>query len=85
MPTDARDPGDLDRGTRDVTKKVRLTDGEAALLSTLAQRRNQTESEVLRQGLRLQDRMRARAENVSQLVELIEGDEPEKIRFPLEG
>lgn len=85
MSTEAREPGDLDHGTRDVTKKVRLTDGEATLLSSLADQGGQTESDVLRKGLRLQDRMRRRAENVGQLVELIEGEEPEKIRFPLEG
>jgi hypothetical protein len=31
MPTEAREPCNLDQGTRDVTKKVRLTDGEAGL------------------------------------------------------
>lgn len=84
MPTRAQDPSDLDRGTRDVTKKVRLTDGEAALLRSLAEQRETTESEVLRQGLRLQQRMQRRAENIDQLLELAEGPDPEKIRFPLE-
>lgn len=83
MPTAARDPDDLARGTRDVTKKVRLTDGEAELLTSLAEERDVTESEVLRAGLRLQQRMRRRAENIDRLIELAEGSH-DKIPFRLE-
>lgn len=83
--TPARDPDDLRQGTREVTKKVRLTDGEATLLATLAEDRDLTESEVLRAGLRLQERMRRRAANIEGLVELAEGPDPDKVRFELEG
>jgi hypothetical protein len=85
MPTEAREPRNLDQGTRDVTKKVRLTDGEADLLTDLAADADVTESEILRHGLRLQARMRRRAENIDRLTSLAEDGEPDKIRFPLEG
>jgi hypothetical protein len=84
MPTEAREPRNLDQGTRDVTKKVRLTDGEAGLLATLAEDEEVTESQILRRGLRIQDRMRRRAANIDRLTALAEDEEPETIRFPLE-
>jgi hypothetical protein len=84
MPTEAREPCNLDQGTRDVTKKVRLTDGEAGLLATLAEDEEVTESQILRRGLRIQDRMRRRAANIDRLTALAGDEEPEKIRFPLE-
>lgn len=70
-------------GPRDVTKKVRMTHEEAALLERLAEERGMNESEVLRYGVRLQERMATRARNIGQLIELIQGPEPEKVRFDL--
>lgn len=67
-----------------MTKKVRLTSAEAQLLATLADEEETTESDVLRRGLRLQDRMRRRADNIDALVELIEDEEPETVPFELE-
>lgn len=85
VPKKTRDPGDLAQGTRDVTKKIRLTPREAELLSELAEARGTNQSEVLRKGLRLVDRMRQRAENIDGLIELAQGEEPEKVRFKLDG
>lgn len=87
MPTTAADPGsrDLDAGTRDVTKKIRLTEAEADLLAELAEASGTSQSEVLRQGLRSIDRMRRRRENVDQLVALAEVGDPDKVRFELDG
>lgn len=84
MPTEARSPRPLDEGTRDVTKKVRLTSAEAQLLATLADEGETTESDVLRRGLRLQERMRRRADNIDALVELVADEEPETVPYRLE-
>ncbi len=75
----------MKQGPREVTKTVWLTRREATVLSELAKRLDASESEVLREGLRLQTRIHQRAENMDSLVELIEGEEPEKIRFELDG
>lgn len=87
MSTTAAGPGsrDLEAGTRDVTKKIRLTEAEADLLAELAEASDTSQSEVLRQGLRSVDRMRRRRENVDQLVALADIGDPEKIRFELDG
>lgn len=66
-----------------VTKKVRLSDERAAQLEHLADKLDMTESDVLRYGLDLVDRMEARRENVQKLIDLIDGEEPPKIRFHL--
>lgn len=83
--TEAEDGPPLSQGPRDVTKKVRLTRQEASLLSELAERCDGSQSEVLREGLRLQDRMRRRADNMGELIDLIGDEEPEKIRFEMDG
>lgn len=75
----------MDAGPRDETKKIRLTGAEADLLAELAQEHETSQSEILRQGLRAIDRMRHRQENIRQLIELAEADEPEKIGFELKG
>jgi predicted transcriptional regulator len=67
-----------------VTKKVRLTQAEANLLSELAQAHDASQSEILRRGLRAVDRVRRRQANIHQLVALAEGDPADKIRFELE-
>lgn len=85
MPTESEGGPALNRGPREVTKKVRLTRQEASILSELAERFDGSESEALREGLRLQDRMRRRADNMGALIDLIQEDEPEKIRFELDG
>jgi predicted transcriptional regulator len=54
----------------DVIKKVRLSDEQAALLARLAKSTNSTESSILREGLRLVERMRMRQENIHQLLDL---------------
>lgn len=77
------DPDEASSGCREVTKKVRMTEAEADLLERLAKQRGMNESEVLRYGVRLQERMATRARNIGQLIELVEGPEPEKVRFEL--
>lgn len=67
-----------------MTKKVRLTSAEAQLLATLADEGETTESDVLRRGLRLQERMRRRADNIDALVELVADEEPETVPYRLE-
>lgn len=65
------------------TKKVRLTPERADRLRELAEEMDTTESDVLRLGLDLVERIRRRRRNVQGLIDLIEGDEPEKVRFEL--
>lgn len=67
----------------DVTKKVRLTRDRARRLSRLAREMHATESDVLRQGLDLVDRVRRRRANVEGLIALAQGKEPPRIRFEL--
>jgi hypothetical protein len=55
---------------KDVIKRIRLSDEQAALLARLAKSTNSTESSILREGLRLVERMRMRQENIHQLLDL---------------
>ena len=55
---------------KDVIKRIRLSDEQAALLARLAKSTNCTESSILREGLRLVERMRMRQENIHQLLDL---------------
>lgn len=64
-----------------VTKKVRLSDERAAQLEELADKLDMTESDVLRYGLDLVDRVEARRANLDKLLKYIDGPEPPKIRF----
>lgn len=69
---------------RTVTKRVRLTPSEADLLARLADEADVTESEVLREGIRLVERLERRATHVHELIAMAEGqDEPPKVRFEL--
>lgn len=67
-----------------VTKKVRLDPGEAAALRRLAKSSGQTESEVMREGLRLLQVRERRAAGIEAYIAFL-GDEkePPKIRFKL--
>ncbi len=69
---------------RSVTKKVRMTPERADRLAELAETLGTSESEVLRQGLAMVERVKARHENIHRLIDLARGEEPEKIRFPLD-
>lgn len=53
-----------------VVKRVQLTDEEAELLATLAESTSESESSILREGLRLVSRMKKRADNIHLLLEL---------------
>lgn len=67
-----------------VTKKVRMQPREAAVLRRLAKARGQTESDVMREGLRLMLVRDARVEAVERYaVWLGDEKEPPKIRFRL--
>lgn len=66
-----------------VVKKVRMDPPRAAKLRRLARQLKMTESDVLREGLDLVDRVDARRRNIHKLIEMIEGPEPPKIRFRL--
>lgn len=77
-------PSPADDETRDVVKKARFTPTEAASLERLARERGTTQSEVLRAGLRALLRVERRREHVDELVDLVSGEEPEKVRFELE-
>lgn len=78
-------PPAADEETRDVVKKARFTPSEADDLERLARERDVTQSEVLRAGVRALLRVERRREHVDELVDLIEGDEPAKVRFELEA
>lgn len=66
---------------RDIVKKARLTPSEAETLERLAGTLDITQSEAIRRGIRALLRMEQRAENIDQLIDLIDGDEPDKLRF----
>lgn len=65
------------------TKKVRLGTERALRLKALAEDAGTTESEILRYGIDLVDRIRARRENIEHLIALANGPEPPKVRFEL--
>lgn len=66
-----------------ITKKVRMGAKEAQRLRRVARDLGLTESEVLRQGVGLMERVRDRHKNVDKLIALIDGPEPPKVRFQL--
>lgn len=65
------------------TKKVRLGAERARRLKALAEDSGTTESEILRYGIDLVDRIRARRANVEDLIALANGPEPPKVPFEL--
>jgi Arc/MetJ-type ribon-helix-helix transcriptional regulator len=67
-----------------VTKKVRLAPSEAAVLRRLAKKNGQSESDVIREGLRLMQVRDRRAAGIEAYIAYL-GDEkePPKIRFKL--
>lgn len=83
MPTKSSGSDPLDAGPREITKKVRLTAAEAELLAELAESQETSQSDILRKGLRAIRRMRKRQENIDQLIEWAQEDEPEPIDFHL--
>ena len=66
-----------------VTKKVRMTEEEAARLAELAARTGRTESDILREGIALHERQSRRDEAIRGLMKMAErdGPEPPKLRF----
>ena len=68
-----------------VVKKVRLGPERARRLQRLARERSKTESQILREGLDLVERVRSRERNIEGLIRFLEGDEPPKIRFALKS
>lgn len=64
--------------TRSVTKRVRLTPEEAEWLAEVAEDQGRTESDVLREGLRLVSQMHRRRKNLHLIIreaELVPGPE----------
>lgn len=68
---------------REVIKKIRLTRAESKRLARLARRTRRTESEVLREGIDLVETRVDRAKAIEDLIDLINGPEPPKIRWGL--
>lgn len=62
-------------------RKVRLDDDHVKALRRVAKKRGVTESDVLRRGIQLQDRVLRRAEAIERLISMIEGPEPKKARW----
>ena len=60
-------------------RKVRLDDADLAALRRVAKKKGLTESDVLREGIRGQDRVLSRREAVEGLIAMIEGPEPKKV------
>lgn len=68
-----------------VTKKVRMTEEEAARLAELAASLKMTESELLRSGVNAMEREARRIKAIKELVRMAEeaGPEPPKIHWGL--
>ena len=64
-----------------VTKKVRLSPERARLLARLARESKTTESEIIREGLDLVQRVRSRQANIEGLIALARGETYRKIAF----
>jgi predicted transcriptional regulator len=64
-----------------VVKRVRLSDEQAELLKRLARSKNETESSILREGLRLVGRMVKREENIHQLLDLCDIGEDSYVKW----
>lgn len=67
----------------DVTKKVRMSKGEARTLARLARKRHESEGQVLRDGLAVLARRQAREDNMDALIAMAEGETYVKIPFEL--
>ena len=61
--------------------RVRLSPEDRKALARLAKDRKTTESAVLREGIRLQERARRRRDGMQGLIDMIEGPEPKTIRW----
>lgn len=66
-----------------VVKRFRLSAQAAHRLAQLADDLGTTESELIRRGLELVERVERRQRNIEDLIALAEGDEPAKVRFGL--
>lgn len=69
--------------TKRLTKKFRLDAKRAKVVERIAKREDRSESEVLREGIDLLERVRARRKHVPQLLDFAKGGEPPKVRFRL--
>lgn len=71
------------RPVASVTKKVRMTEEDAARLASLASATGKTESEILREGILLAEREDKRLKAIADLVKMAgeAGPEPPKIRW----
>lgn len=67
----------------EITKKVRMTLPEAKTLAKLARKRQESESQVLRQALDLLARRQQREEAIDGLIKMTEGQTYTKSRFRL--
>jgi hypothetical protein len=62
----------------EVTKKVRLSRTDARRLARVAREAKRTESQILREGLDLVERVRNRRRAMKDLIALIDSPEPPK-------
>jgi predicted transcriptional regulator len=64
-----------------ITKKVRMDRATAQRLARVARATNRSEGEVLRDGIDLAERESRRSQAIDELIAMIDGPEPPKIRF----
>jgi hypothetical protein len=69
--------------TKGITKRVRLEAHRAKIVERIARTEDKSESDVLREGIDLLERVRARRANVPSLLEFIREPAPPKTRFAL--
>ncbi|MHB8584883.1 MAG: ribbon-helix-helix protein, CopG family [Thermoplasmatota archaeon] len=69
-----------------VVKKARFPLADAKVLESLARREAKTESEILREAIRLYDHQKRRMAAVEEFIaRTINGPPPKKIRYPLKS
>jgi predicted DNA-binding protein len=68
---------------RSVMKRVRMSPERAERLAELAGRTGKTESELIREGLDLVENRERQKIAVEELIGLVQGEPPQKIRFRL--
>jgi predicted DNA-binding protein len=68
---------------RSVMKRVRMSPERVERLAKLAERTGKTESELIREGLDLVENRERQKIAVEELIGLVQGEPPQKIRFRL--
>lgn len=75
--------GGTSTNAKRVTKRFRIEPERAQIVERIAKKENKTESEVLREGIDLLQRVRARKEHVPALLDYVKDFEPPKEKFRL--